>query len=47
MTDVFSKPTIKFGTLVVSKAHADGGKTPTIVVLATSPPTVGIVGAEF
>lgn len=38
--DVFAKPVTNVAALVVSKAHADDGNTPTVVVLATSPPTV-------
>jgi hypothetical protein len=40
LADVFSKPAAKVVALEASKATADAGKTPTVVVLATSPPTV-------
>lgn len=47
LADVFDKPAAKVVALLASKATADAGKTPTVVVLATSPPTVGTVAAAF
>lgn len=40
LADVFSNPTTKSAALAIDKAHADAGKTPTVVVLAINPPMV-------
>jgi hypothetical protein len=45
LTDVFSNDAAKLALEETSATTADAGKTPTVVVLATSPPNVDWVAS--